>query len=265
MESRVSVTIDAHIATVTLTRPAKYNALDETGFAALGEAAANLAKNTSVRVVLLKAEGEHFCAGADKSFLQGAVSDQSVFSKKALQTLPGKSSNEFQWPAMAWMELPIPVIAVLNGITYGAGAQIALAADFRFASNSLQMSLFEINWGLIPDMGITQSLLRLVRLDVAKELVMTGRVLDASEAKSLGLITRVSDNPNLDAETFAKSLIERSPDAVRAAKKLLDNCASLNRADALTLEAELQATLVGSKNQIEAATANIQKRRPSFE
>ncbi len=265
MQERVSVSIESNIARVTLTRPDKFNALDQLAFDQFSAAAKSIAANRSVRVVILSAQGEHFCAGADKAFLQGAVSDKAVFSERALQTLTGESCNEFQYPAMAWMEMRAPVIAVLNGITYGAGCQIALAADFRIASPSLRLSLFEINWGLIPDMGVTQSLLRLVPLDVAKELVMTGRELNASQAKELALVTKVDDNPQKAADELAASLLQRSPDAIGNAKKLLDTCVDLNRSDALRLEAVLQADLVGSKNQLEAAMANLQKRQPNFE
>jgi len=260
----VTVTIQDHIATVVLDRPEKMNALDQAGFEQLAAAAAVIGTNDQVRAVLIRANGDHFCSGADKSFLQGAVSDPAVFSSKALDLAPGESANEFQKPAMLWYELDVPVVVCLQGVVYGAGLQVALAGDIRIGAESTCMSLFEIHWGLIPDMGVSQTLPRLVRADIATELVLTGRVVKADEALKIGLLTRVETDPLNTAIALTKQIAAKSPDAVKRGKQLLRDSTRMSTAQGLALEARLQSELVGTPNQIEAAMANLQKRDAKF-
>ena len=264
MSTRVDTKIEGHIAQVTLVRPEKMNALDEPAFTQLIESAEQIKADSSVRVVLLKADGEHFCSGADKSFLQGAVSDQNVFKERALNIADGEYANTFQKPVTVWLDLNVPVIACLQGVVFGAGMQLALAADIRIGSPTTSMSLFEIHWGLIPDMGITQTLPRLTRADIATELVLTGRIVSSKEAEQIGLVTRIVEDPLSDAKNLANIIIAKSPDATRRGKQLLRDSAQMNRADALKLEAVLQSELVGTPNQMEAASANLAKRKALF-
>ena len=123
----------------------------------------------------------------------------------------------------------------------------------------------EAKWGLIPDMGISQSLPRLMRADQAKELIMTGRIVDAHEALALGLVTRVVAAPLTAAREMARALAQRSPDAVRASKRLVDDCWTLPPGPGLNREAQLQAPILGAANQLEAVRANLEKREPRFE
>jgi len=264
LSDRIILKVSDHIAEVIFNRPDKMNALDQQSFDQLRNVAEEVKASPSIRAVYMYSRGEHFCSGADINFLQGAVSDKAVFSERAGKLEPGFDANEFQRPALDWLDLNIPVVACLQGVVYGAGAQIALAADFRICSPTLSFSLFEINWGLIPDMGITQTLPRLVKSDVAAELVMTGRVVKAQEAWDIGLVTRVDDNPDKHCRELVARLVSLSPDAVQRAKVLMRDAVKLNRADALQLEARLQSELVGSENQIEAARANLEKRRAVF-
>ncbi len=264
MNDRVNLTIQDHIATVVLNRPEKMNALDQAGFEQLAAAALDIRNDDRVRAVLIHANGDNFCSGADKSFLQGAVSDPEVFSSKALNLADGETANEFQRPTMRWYELDVPVVVCLQGVVYGAGMQLALAGDIRIGAQSTRMSLFEIHWGLIPDMGVSQTLPRLVRADIAAELLFTGRVVHAQEALSIGLLTRLEDDPLRAAIDLTKNIASKSPDAVKRGKKLLRDSAGLNLAQGLALEARLQSELVGTPNQMEAAMANLQKREPKF-
>jgi enoyl-CoA hydratase/carnithine racemase len=162
------------------------------------------------------------------------------------------------------MELPVPVIAAVHGVAFGGGLQIALAADIRFVAPDAQLSVMEIKWGLIPDMTGSQTLRHLVRLDVAKELMFTGRLITGSEAVALGLATRVSDDPHADALALACEIAAKSPDAVRAGKRLLNQAGLVSLADGLRLEESLQLTLIGTPNQVEAVQANMEKRTPRF-
>jgi enoyl-CoA hydratase/carnithine racemase len=123
----------------------------------------------------------------------------------------------------------------------------------------------EIKWGLVPDMSGTQTLRRLVRLDVAKELTFTGRVVSGTEAVELGLATRVAVDPRATALEVAAEIAARSPDAIRAAKQLLDASGVVPVADGLRLEEKLQLGLIGRPNQIESVRANLEKRAPRFQ
>ena len=264
MSDRVKVTVSEHIAEVALCRPEKMNALDQASFNQLAAAAKRVASDSSVRVVIIHAEGDHFCSGADKLFLQSAASDKSGFQERVLHFPEGEMTNEFQKPTIAWFELDVPVVICLQGAVYGAGLQLALAGDIRIASSTTAMSVFEIHWGLIPDMGITLTLPRLVRADIGLELVVSGRVVNAQEALQIGLITRLAECPLDEARKTARLIASKSPDATQRGKRLMRDSANMDCAQALLFEARLQSELIGTPNQLEAAMANLEKRDARF-
>ena len=165
---------------------------------------------------------------------------------------------------MVWKRLPVPVIGALHGVAYGGGAQIALGTDIRIASPDLKMSIMEIKWGLIPDMSLSQTLRDIVPLDVAKELTLTGRILSGEQAQALGIVTKVSDDPLESALEMAAEIASKSPDAIRAGKRLLEAVWHADERTGLELEASLQTRLIGSANQVEAVKANFEKRPPNF-
>jgi enoyl-CoA hydratase/carnithine racemase len=173
-------------------------------------------------------------------------------------------ANPLQRAAWVWQEVPVPVIAAVHGVAYGAGLQIALGADIRFVAPDARLSVRETHWGLIPDMAITQTLLHLVPIDVAKELTFTARIVSGTEAKALGLATHLSEAPREDALALARELAGRSPDALRAAKRLWNEAPQLPLAEGLALEERLQRSLMGRANQVEAVRANLDKRAPKF-
>jgi enoyl-CoA hydratase/carnithine racemase len=172
--------------------------------------------------------------------------------------------NWFQRAAYDWLRVPVPVIAAVHGNCFGGGLQIALAADMRIARPDARLSVMEVKWGLIPDMSITRTLPRLVGIDVAKELTYTGRVFDADEALRLGAVTRLADDPLQAAHSLAAEIAGRSPDAVRAAKRLYDEAWARPADETLALEAELQLSLIGSPNQLAAVTAGMTKEPADF-
>jgi enoyl-CoA hydratase/carnithine racemase len=258
IELRVTMTVDGGVADVRLSRPAKLNALDPPMFEALARTGDRVRADASVRAVVLSGEGKGFCAGLDfKSFLSAGGSD--LFSRGA-----ESPANGAQRAAWVWQEVPVPVIAALHGVAFGGGLQIALGADIRYATPDAELSVMEIKWGLVPDMSGTQTLRRLVGLDVAKELTFTGRVVTGREAEALGLVTRTYDDPRARALEVARDIAGKSPDAVRASKRLLNASGLISIEEGLALEAELQRGLLGSPNQIEAVTANFEKRPPRF-
>jgi len=261
--SRVTVAIDDGVADVRLNRADKLNALDAEMFQTLADTGSGLASDASLRAVVLSGEGRGFCAGLDVSSL-GALGNGASGGPKLLERPEGRVATNAQLAAHVWSELPVPVIAAVHGVCFGGGLQIALAADIRLVTPDARLSVMEIKWGLIPDMTGSQTLRRLVRLDVAKELTFTGRIVSGSEAVELGLATHVSNDPLADALEMARDIANRSPDAIRAGKHLLDESALVDQETGLRLEAELQARLIGGKNQIETVKANLEKRTPNF-
>ena len=265
MTDRVQVTIDGGVADVRLNRPEKLNALDRAMFEALVSAGQRLAEDRSVRAVVLSGEGRAFCAGLDFGSFMAMAGESSDPGATLLDRRSADSPANFaQHAAWVWTEVPVPVIAAVHGATFGGGLQIALGADIRIAAADAQLSVMEIKWGLIPDMSGTQTLRHLVRLDVAKELTFTGRIIDGREAAALGLVTRVAEDPRAAALAMAREIAGKSPDAIRAGKRLLTQAPLSTVHDGLALEAGLQRGLLGSANQVEAVTANLQKRPPTF-
>ena len=261
MGSTVSVNIDAHIANVTLNRPDKMNAVSLEMFADLAEVGDRLGADSSVRVVVLSGSGENFCAGIDTSIF-GANGPGIEASSMAPQA--PSPANLFQRAAYVWREVPVPVICSIHGVAFGAGLQIALGADIRYASADAKFSIMEAKWGIIPDMAISTTARNIVPLDRIKELAYTARVIDAPEAMRIGLITRMHDDPLAEAKSLAKEISLRSPNAVRSMKQLFDAGWSAPDAESLALEARLQAAILGGENQREAVRATIEKRAPNF-
>jgi len=260
MDDRVRVEITEGVAEVRLMRADKHNGLDFRMFEALIGCGRELQVDRSVRAVVLCGEGPSFCAGLDfVSFMR-----EGIDPKVMLRPEEGSAANFAQRAAWIWAELPMPVIAALHGHVYGGGLQIALAADIRYVSADAQLSVREIQWGLIPDMSGPQTLRHLVRLDVAKELTYSGRKVSGEEAATLGLATRVEADPYAAAWKTAREIAQRSPDAIRGAKRVLDASRTMGVEEGLRLEEEVQRGILGGPNQLEAVAAGMGKRAPVF-
>lgn len=258
---RVSVTVSDHVATVTLSRPDKHNALDRAMFEGIAAAAAEVGNTPGVRAVVLHGDGPSFCSGLDvASFLADGPNGFDIL----LDRDGARSANLAQRVATDWLDVPFPVIAAIQGNCFGGGLQIALGADIRIAAPDAQLSVMEARWGLVPDMGITQTITRLVPIDVAKELTFTARRVSGEEAATLGLVTRCAADPLAAARELAAEIAGRSPDAVRAAKRLYEHSYPAPAPDALVVETELQRSLMGSPNQLEAVRAGMAKEPASF-
>lgn len=240
------------IAILRLNRPDKRNAISFQMLRDLVAAARTLRRDRALRAVVLCGAGEAFSSGIDLGDLAGA---NRLWA--AWQLLkPGR--NLFQQAFLTWQEMPVPVIAAVHGYCFGAGMQLALAADIRFSTPDCQLSIMEARWGLVPDMGLTRSLRGLLRPDVARELTYTARVVTGDEAQKLGLVTHVADDPLAAALTLAEEIATRSPDAVLAAKRVLD--AMVHRpARALRAEKIWQLRLLRGRN---AAVARKRAKAP---
>jgi enoyl-CoA hydratase/carnithine racemase len=261
MSDPLTINIDDHVATVTLNRAAKANAVNLEMFDALHEAGRELAEDQSVRAVILAGAGDNFCAGIDVSLFQGGFD----FQASAMQPVGDSPANRFQLAAYVWRELPVPVICAIHGVAFGAGLQIALGADLRYARPDASLAIMEVKWGLVPDMAITTTLRDILPADKVKELAWSGRPVSGEEALAMGLVTALHDDPLAAAMEAATAIRVKSPDAIRAMKRLFNSAWRLTDAEALALEAELQLGVMGKKNQQEAVMANLQKRAPEFD
>ncbi|MEO0342136.1 MAG: crotonase/enoyl-CoA hydratase family protein [Pseudomonadota bacterium] len=259
----LKIAIEDGIATVRLNRPKVKNAMSLEMMDELYQAGLDLAEDRSLRAVILTGGDAVFCAGIDVNVIMASAQNMDGLKEQIASSINNKIGNKFQAPITVWATLPVPVIAALNGHCIGAGMQLALGADFRIASPDTKLSILEAKWGLIPDMGISQSLPKLMRADVAKELIMTGRMLEAAEAQRIGLITRIADDPIAAAVEMAEGFKSFSPDAVAQSKRLVDQIWGADEA-AMKTEADLQLEIIGGANQMNKAMASFSKSNPSF-
>jgi len=265
MKDRVSINLKDGIADVRLIRADKMNALDPAMFEGILAAGEQLRGMKGLRCVVLSGEGKAFCAGLDMASFAAMKSQGDGAS--VVRDLPKRThgiANRPQQCAWQWRTLPVPVIAAVHGVALGGGFQIMLGADMRYATADARFSVMEIKWGLVPDMAGCVLLTELVRPDVVRELTFTGRTVTGTEALTLGLATRVSSDPLEDARALAALIASRSPDAIRAGKRLLHRASPVDAARVLMAESREQQRLIGSPNQREAARAGLEKREPRF-
>ena len=265
MEDRVRIRIDEQgVADVCLVRGEKMNALDMAMFDALLAAIEQIKREPRVRVVVLHGAGRAFCAGLDMGRFEkiNAGADGGIRNLKPRTHGIANSAQQVAW---GWRQLPVPVIAAVHGVAFGGGLQLALGADIRLIALDARMSVMEIKWGLVPDMAGVVLMRGLVRDDVLRDITYTGRVLQGEEAVRAGLATRACADPLADAQALARELAQRSPDALRAGKRLLNQAAAgIGDAALMQAESDEQMALMGSPNQVEAVRANLDKRAPQF-
>ena len=264
MENRVRLTIEDGVAHLRLNRPDKMNALDPAMFEAIIDAGTRLGARRDVRAVVLSGEGRAFCAGLDLDRLVATTSGDPLLPAIDLTRRTHDCANYAQHLVWLWRELPVPVIAAVHGVAFGGGFQLALGADLRFLAPGTRLAIVEAKWGLMPDMCGTQLMRGLARDDVVRELTYTARVFSAEEALSYGFATRLVDDPVAAALATAHDIAGRSPDAVRAAKRLLNLPSASDAAAGLAAETAEQAALLGAPNHIEAVRSNLEGRTPRW-
>ena len=262
MTEIVKLARDGAIATVTLNRPDKMNALDLDLMRALVETGEALGDQPGLRAVVLCGAGGVFCAGLDISAM-GQIAAFAAREGGILRRSHG-DSNLFQRVSTLWADLPVPVIAAIDGYAFGGGLQIALGADIRVAAPGAKLSVMEAKWGLVPDMGGMVAMRRLMRADVMARLTYTAEVFDATAALDWGLVTELASDPLARAHALAEEIANRSPDAIRAGKALLREAGHLDDAALLLAEARIQEGLIGKPNQMEAVMAGFEKRPANF-
>jgi enoyl-CoA hydratase len=244
------------IATITLNRPEALNAFSREVVEEILQTLEDVRNDENVRVVVLTGAGEKaFSAGADIKSMIG----MTVLKARELSLMGEKL-------CLALENLEKPVIAALNGYALGGGLEVAMSCDLRIASENARMGQTEINIGLIPGWGGTQRLTRLIGRTKAKELVFTGRMIDAKTAEQLGIInmTVPQDKFKETVRQFALELASKAPVAVSVAKALINKGADISLDSALALEREGFGVVASTDDLKEGVSAFTEKRKPIF-
>lgn len=252
----VAVSIDDHVATVTIDRPEKRNSLTEQVKDDLRGALGHVREATDARAVILTGAGE-------KSFVSGANIDdfegRSVYEQREILAIPAIYEDIERFP--------MPVIAAINGFALGGGCEIAMSCDVRVAAESAKFGQPEINLGIIPGGGGTQRLRRLVGEGLTMDLVLTGRVIDAAEAGEIGLVDHVVPDEDLyeRAGELAGQMADHSPIALQYAKEAVLASSREGLDDGRRTETDLLAALFDTDDQTEGVRAFLENRDPTFQ
>lgn len=248
--------VENRIATITINRPKKLNALNHQTLVELEIAFDKIKTEDTISVVIITGSGEKaFVAGAD-------ISELTKLDKKA-----GKEFSEFGQSVFNKIEnLEKPVIAAVNGFALGGGCELACACHVRFASLNAKFGQPEINLGLIPGYGGTQRLARLINTGRALEYILTGDMISAETAREIGLVNRVYPNNELISKVveFAEKIISNGSEAIAASMKSINSTHYLSQKDGMTLEARLFGSLCETDDFKEGTTAFLEKRKPNF-
>lgn len=252
---------DNGIATLTMNRVDKRNAVDMPMHDALLEAGNVLKTTQGLRCVVLSGAGKAFCAGIDLESIQGQKNNGG---KPEIISRTHGNANSFQELALQFRKLPVPVIAAMHGTCFGAGLQIAAGADIRIATKDCRLSVRELFWGIVPDMGNFVLWEGIVRNDVLRQLTYSAREVLGEEAQRIGLVTELASDPLERAIELANDITRKNPDAIRATKELFEMQNTHTVDEILLQESHAQEQLVGTPNQLEAVMSQIQKRNPNY-
>jgi len=255
----IDFSMDAGIATITLNRPEKLNAFAGTMREDLLAALRRAESDRACRVVVVTGAGRAFCAGGDVDYMSGL---QKRGDSESFRKLLAAGSDV----VAQIMEMPPPVIAAINGVAAGAGCNLALACDYRVASDEAKLGETFVRIGMHPDWGGTWLLPRIVGRSRATELLMTGRMVDAAEALAIGMVDRVVPAASLTAETraLAQSIANGPPMAIADIKRAVTRSAGNDLRKQLELETEHQLRAFLSSDAAEGMNAFFEKRAPKF-
>ncbi len=266
MNDRVKITmLEDGIADVRMTRVDKMNALDPAQWSALVDAIDQLNAMPGLRVVVLSGEGRAFCAGLDLASMQGDRDPGASSAGGSLADRTRGIANNAQYAAWGWRELPVPVIAAVHGVAFGAGSQIMAAADIRIVHPETRIAIMEMKWGLVPDVAGMPLWRTQVRDDVLREMIYTNREFNGVEAKEMGFATHVAEDPHAKAMKLARIIANKNPHAMRGAKRLCNLMGDASDAELLQAESDEQIKVIRTPNQMEAVMAEMQKRKPNFQ
>ncbi|NTU33602.1 enoyl-CoA hydratase [Brevibacillus sp. HB1.1] len=257
MEESVRFEREGHIGLITLNRPDELNALNYDALERLGNLIEQVRLDAKeIRVVIVKAEGRAFSAGAD-------LKERRTLAEQQVRRNVRKIRDVFT----ALERLPQPTIAMINGFAFGGGFELALACDFRYAVADAKMGLTEVSLGIIPGAGGTQRLSRLIGVSKAKELILTARRIQAQEAYQIGFVNAVAkDTEELRelAMGLADEILANAPLAVYQAKSAIDRGSSVDLQTGLDIETMCYEVIIPTTDRLEALEAFREKRKPVF-
>jgi len=244
------------IATITINRPEVRNALNEETILEMLSELNDAERDESIKVVVITGAGDRaFSSGADIKMMI----DVGSLRAREVSRLGQRLTNEIE-------DLEKPVIAAINGYALGGGLEVAMACDLRIASENARLGQTEINIGLFPGWGGTQRLPRFVGKGTAKEMIFTGKMVDAKTAKELGLVNAVvpADQLKSSVKELATDLINRPPVALKLAKELINNSTETNLRLGMVHEAEAFGIVASTEDFKEGTIAFLQKRKPQY-
>jgi enoyl-CoA hydratase len=244
------------IATITFNRPKALNALNSALLSEFSQALDDIAADENIRVLILTGAG-------DKSFVAGAdISELATFNSLKAKAFAAKGHDIID----KLQQLPIAVIAAVNGFALGGGTEISIACDFIYASENAKFGQPEINLGVIPGFGGTQRLPRLIGTNMAKELIFTGRMISAAEALQLGLANKVVPQDELMDEVLkvAGAIASKGKASLRAAKQAVDRGMNVDLATGCKIEVDAFALCYASPDATEGTSAFLAKRKAEF-
>jgi 2-(1,2-epoxy-1,2-dihydrophenyl)acetyl-CoA isomerase len=246
------------VATISLARPDKRNAINAQMFTELGDAAERAANDPGIRVVLVTGDGEAFSAGIDVLLLNQLSGTRGARFRSFVRTA--------QRPHFILASMDKPTVAAVQGHAVGAGFQLALACDLRLAAEDVRFAMLEVRFGLIPDLGGIHRLARLIGPARTKEVIWTGRSIEAEEAERLGLVNRVVSAEALEkeAEALVRELVVAPPLPVSLSKTLVGRAHETSLETSLERDAQAQAACIESEDHHEAVEAYLEKRPARF-
>jgi enoyl-CoA hydratase/carnithine racemase len=247
---------DGAVATVRLHRPEKKNALNDEMRREMASLLNDLARKPAIRAVVITGSDEIFCAGADIAEMGGPANSEASYHH----------AREFQILFEQVESLPQPVIAAISGFALGGGCELALAADFRIASESARIGLPEIKIGAFPGGGGTQRLARLIGIAKAKAMILTGDPITAQEALAAGLVMKVAPRETYlaEANSLAARLAALPRLALQASKMLINRSLDVSLATGLEFEARTFGAIAHTHDLAEGTKAFLEKRKPNF-
>ena len=252
----ILLNVEDGIATITFNRPKALNALNAPLVKDLRDAVEKVSCDESIRCLILTGSG-------DKAFVAGAdISELTKFN-----SLQAKNHIEFVQSTFDYLQkLSIPVIAAVNGFALGGGLEVAMACDFIYASDNAKFGLPEINLGLLPGFGGTQRLPRMIGANLAKEMLFTGKMIDADEAKSIGLVNKVIPQDELLEAVLktAKTIASKGKVSLRAAKHTVNSGLNVDLETGCKMEADIFSICISSEDAKEGTTAFLEKRKADF-
>jgi enoyl-CoA hydratase len=247
--------VEDGVATLTFNRPERLNALNAEMFSEIAAVFDHVRQNPEIRVLILTGQGRAFIAGADIKEL----AESGALKAKQISAIGQEVMSKVE-------QLPMPVLAAVNGFALGGGLEMAMACDIIYASEEAKFGQPEINLGVIPGFGGTQRLARLVGLGLAKDLCFTGRTIDAAEARAIGLVARVFPAADLMAESLkaARIMAQKGRFALQTMKQVMDRGFGVDLRSGLALEADAFGLCFAHPDAREGTSAFLEKRQPKF-